>query len=152
MEDIKTSPQESTEASCRPESFSWSRDEERYHGEFATREAALEEAAAEYPEQEAFWTGLIVRPNVKAWLPDVDHQIEAMQERAWEEAGEISETFMEDVTKDQRKELQAEMDAVMLAWMARHNLEPRFWLVEQVEEHEMPQVGTIASGVTTDEA
>lgn len=41
-------------------------------------------------------------------------------------------------TTAQREELEREVRAVMAAWLDRHDLRPKFWNADEIEEH-LPQ-------------
>jgi hypothetical protein len=117
--------------------FSYSFNQENYHGDFETREEAIAEAEAEAVHGGAtrFWTGEQVKPwqpediwEAYDWLEDVSCQDEYSIDAAegWDES-----------TKEQREELEAEVRKVMAAWLDRHDLRPKFWLIENVQEHQL---------------
>lgn len=124
------------------DTFSYSMDQERYTGEFASRDAAEVEALSESGPGKQFWTGRNI-PAVMHY-PDATWAIEYMQEQAWEDAGEISETFLDDVSKEQTKELNDALAATIDAWMARHGLAPSYFTVEDVQTHASPMLADIA--------
>ena len=113
--------------------FSYSFNVEDYSGEFDTPEEAVEEAFAE--DEDA--TVCSVAENVPApapesyfdardWLDNVSNQDPYSIDAAidWDES-----------TKEQRAELEKEVRAVMGAWLDRHKLRPRFWLVKNAKKH-----------------
>ena len=113
--------------------FSYSHDEENYHGEFATREEALAEGRASGRVDATVWTGRSVPPTqpeewweAEDWLELVSCQDSYSLDCAdgWDES-----------TKEQRRELESLVRPIMAAWLDRHGLRPRFWLVEDVIEH-----------------
>ena len=53
------------------------------------------------------------------------------------ECGECAEDWLENLTKEEIDDLEDVVAAAILAWMERHNELPRFWDVEQVQEHEV---------------
>ena len=55
---------------------------------------------------------------------DADAIIEHGQEQLYDEVGEVSETYLEDVTKKQREELEELLNDVFYKWHKKHNLFP----------------------------
>ncbi len=60
---------------------------------------------------------------------DVDAIIEDAQEQLYNEVGETSETYLEDVTKEQEKELEEALNKVFYDWHKKHNLFPSCYKV-----------------------
>jgi hypothetical protein len=122
--------------------YSYSATEDNYTGEFDSREEALEEAKAEYPDARFFWTGRNVPVDplryVHAdWL--IEHIINyedfcIEQAEGWP-----------DCTDEQKSELTAALKQVFSDWMDKHNLRPTFWLVEDVRIHEVEAAATTAA-------
>lgn len=113
--------------------YSWSVNEEHYHGDFATVEDAIEEAAAEEPDAEAVFVGEKDSPiqpedwwNADDWLEHVSCQDEY--------SGEFAEDW-DNSTKEQQSELEAEVRKVMATWLDRHNLRPGFWLIRKAKKY-----------------
>ena len=102
-----------------------------YVGGFETREEAVQ-AAREDGLDSVYYLGE-ERPPIQPenlfdpedWLEKVscqeDYSIEA------------ADGWSDPVTKDQLEELQAEVSLVMAAWLDRHKLRPKFFLVENIE-------------------
>ena len=108
--------------------YSYSHDEEHYHGEFDSPEEALAESgedAAFVGENrpptppEDFW-------RAEDWLEHVsvqdDYSVYAAD--GWDES-----------TRKQRAELEGEVRKVLAAWLDRHDLRPKFWLVDNVKRY-----------------
>lgn len=55
--------------------------------------------------------------------------IENAQEQLYEEAGEVSETYLEGITKEQEKELEEELNKVFYNWHKKHKLFPNCYKV-----------------------
>lgn len=113
--------------------YCYSIDEERYHGDFDTREEAFAEGATEPSVGRVIWTAVCVPPrqpemlwHAEDWLDHVSCQDDYLGDHA--EAWDTS-------TKEQREELEREVRAVMVAWLDRHNLRPAFWNIDEIEEH-----------------
>lgn len=71
---------------------------------------------------------------------DVDTIIENAQEQLYDEVGEVSETYLESITKEQEKELEEALNEVFYNWHEKHKLFPSCYKVldeEVIEvEHE----------------
>lgn len=64
---------------------------------------------------------------------DVDSVIEGVQEDAYSEGGEFSEGYLNDVTKEQEKELEQKLNEVFAAWTDKYNHHPNFYDVGDIE-------------------
>lgn len=64
---------------------------------------------------------------------DIDTIIEDAQEELYNEVGEVSETYLEDVTRDQEKELEEALNEVFYNWHKKHNLFPSCYKVLNTE-------------------
>lgn len=108
--------------------YSYSHDDEHFHGEYDTPEEAFamsnedsayvgENVAPTQPED--FW-------RAYDWLEHVSCQDEYSMDAAegWD-----------DSTKEQLSELETEVRKVMAAWLDRHGLRPKFWIVENVKRY-----------------
>lgn len=126
--------------------YCWSICEEAFFGDCATREEALEEAL-EAAQDEAdssgegrswAWTGVAVPVDVGKLLrwPTV-RLIEGLRDAAYDEAGDHVADWLDYVSREQEDALQAEIGAVVTAWLARTNNLPRFHTVDEVVEHEV---------------
>lgn len=59
----------------------------------------------------------------------VDTIIENAQEQLYDEVGEVSETYLEYVTKEQEKELEEQLNEVFWQWHKKYNLFPSCYKV-----------------------
>lgn len=110
--------------------WSYSTDEERYHGQEASREAIIAHALSEVGDDASqFWIGKNKRFTGRG---DATGVIEALQEQAYEECGEFAETYLDDVTKDEEQELAD----FITAWASRVD-RSNFWTVYDVERIEV---------------
>jgi hypothetical protein len=60
---------------------------------------------------------------------DVDSVIEHAQEQLYEDVGEVSEVYLEGVTKEQEKELEKALNKVFYDWHKKHKLFPNCYKV-----------------------
>ena len=117
--------------------YSYSTDEERYSGSFESREEALEEAKACVTErdgkiwQNKVWTGENRHPTLSTYLT-LDGLLERAGETAYDEAGDPVENWNPTATKD----LEREFCALVDAFADKHGLQPNFFVVDRIEEHD----------------
>ena len=111
-------------------SYCYSHDEETFHGDFPTYEAAVEAGRSDAGDRPVF-VGEAVPPtqpedwwNAEDWLEHVSVQDEY--------SGDWAEDW-DNSTKEQREELEREVRAVMAAWLDRHDLRPKFFNVSGVK-------------------
>lgn len=107
--------------------YSWSTDEERFHDQCDSVEAAIA-AAVDYHGDDmevggTVYVGEVMRVDT-AQLISADSIIENMQCQAYEHAGEASEDYLASVTSEQEKEL-----ARLVAAWADSVEKPNFWKV-----------------------
>lgn len=112
--------------------YSYSTDEERYHGQQDSIDDAVQEAFSCYGlcEGDTIHIGANVAPPppedaffANDWLEQVSCQDEYSGEWAEDWCGE---------TKEQREELEAAVRKVMADWLDRHKLRPQFWNTEYI--------------------
>lgn len=74
---------------------------------------------------------------------NVDGLIERWQEDVYDDYSECRgyDTYLEDVTNEQTKELQDELNKVLQEWIKKHNLEANFGEIHNVEVVEEPLIG-----------
>ncbi len=111
--------------------YSWSDNQDQYHGEFATREEAIIEGFAE-SDHDLIWTGENRSPN-----PLVGIDGEDVIERVIN-----ADDFCVDAaegwpmrTQEQEDDLTEMLRAAFKSWMDKYNLRPTFWIVENVRQH-----------------
>lgn len=110
--------------------YAYSFDEERYDGNFDTREEAVEEARDIDPDIPV-WTGRAVRPKLSHFLRDADWWLEWASDRAADECAEYSDGWPPKAPPGADDDLMRVLDE----WAERHGLQPQFFLVEDVQEH-----------------
>ena len=54
-------------------------------------------------------------------------------ERAYEEVGDVAEGYLEDVTNEEREELEIELNKVFDKWKEKYGYKPSFYGVENIE-------------------
>lgn len=93
-----------------------------------------EEEVVEEAQEEGYSTYSkgVVKPILPHHLIDANDVIEMIGERAWDIAGEWADDFP-DVTK----EAKGELEQFLHQWVEKH-CTPSFYLVEEVEEIEVP--------------
>jgi hypothetical protein len=106
----------------------WSTNED-----FNTKEEAIEagkEAALDEEEIALFYVGKIVdyEPNVNAY-----RVVDDLIEDAAEQCGEVSDSFLDNVTKEQYKLLSEILDDVLYQWLRATNNQPNFYRIVNVE-------------------
>jgi len=97
---------------------------------------ALEYYLEYYGEEEretvevlTLFKGLSVRQTFDKYL-SVNSIIDEMQNLAFEYCGEYAEKYLDDVSEEQKKEL----ENLIISWAERHGIEPDWCMVENIEE------------------
>lgn len=110
--------------------FVISQNEERFNSEiFDSREDAIEQGGEEF-NGEGFYVGRAVSPASPESLFEVSDWLETVSCN-----GEYDVEWAEDwdfSTKEQRKELEMEVQSVMAKWLDKYDLRPKFFNVVEV--------------------
>lgn len=111
--------------------YCYSTNQERYYGEYGSREEALE-AARDDGGEGTIWTGLAVTPDPADWIgaEDIIEHIQCQDDFA----GEHAEDWPGE-TVAQRNELTEAVIEVFNQWMDRHGLRPKFFNAVDIQEH-----------------
>ena len=113
--------------------YSWSTDEEQFHGQFDSEEAAIADALCisghDFEVGNVIWIGEAV-PVLAEELVRAESVIDQMLETAYELAGEASEDYLSGVTAEQKKEL----ESLIAAW-ADGVENPSFWQITNTTEY-----------------
>jgi len=120
--------------------YAYSVDEERFEGDFASREDALAEARADYDREpcRTIYTGVLAPAKpVRFGEYDVDMLIERKQEQAYEEVGECSDGWPT-ATTDQVDDLRKRLDEVFQAWLTETGQHPTWFNIVETQAHEAP--------------
>lgn len=111
---------------------------------FETKESAIEEGLSVHGEDE--WSSE-KELSVGTFVPykpfiDVDGLIERWQEDVYDNYSECRgyDAYLEDVTDEQSKELQDELNKVLQEWIKKHKLEANFGEIHNVEVVKEPLV------------
>ena len=78
-----------------------------------------------------FAVGQLNSPSLRIYADTV---IESLQEQSGERCGEVSETFLDDVTKEQEKDLEEKLNAVLNEWLTKYNHQPTFYYLDNIEK------------------
>jgi hypothetical protein len=79
-------------------------DTEQWHGEYASRQEAIDAARADYGEDATFAVSMGRKPSPVEYLPEVDWILDDIRQRADEAAGDVTEGFAE-VSEEAEEEL-----------------------------------------------
>lgn len=118
--------------------YGYSTNEEMFSGECMTRQEAVEECILENDylnEGDTFWTAEQEAIDLQSHIPNAEQILEDLEESIGDEAGEVSEDFLNDVTQEQTNELDQAISFVILGWFKAHDLMPTFWKAKNVEEY-----------------
>lgn len=116
--------------------YSYSTNEERYHGDFPTPEAAADEGFAENEEADVIFVGENRIPMPEDCI-DGNDVIESVQNHE-----DFLTEFAEDwhgVSKERREELTNAIRKTFGEWIDKHGLRPTFFTVDNVKEFRRPE-------------
>lgn len=110
---------------------------ENYHGRFTSKE----EAIADYKASMQGWYGTVhvgscVPPPQPEDLWDADDWLDCVS-RHEAYSLDCADDWDKGITREQKRELEAEVRVVMARWLDRHQLRPDFFLIEDAEEIKM---------------
>lgn len=114
---------------------------ENFEGFFTVPTRAVKEAVAELKadgiKDATFYVGLF--HNGPCPYVDVDVLIEDLQEQAtgWDYGGEYAEGWLDDVTKEDRDELENSLDKVFKKWMHQHGYNPTWHELKAVDVYQL---------------
>lgn len=80
----------------------------------------------------AFFQGVSVEKKAGDYLPN--YITEGLTERAWDDVGECAESWLAVVDKEDEKELEDALKAVVNEWADNKGLQPDFYGVSDVKE------------------
>ena len=116
--------------------YSYSLNEEIYHGQHLTEEDAALAGFAKDPSADAVWVGLNVERTPTDFV-SVGDIIENLQCAAGDECGEASEDWLDDLDKDKAKK--AELRDLIGGWLDQ-NYPVKFWTVEDAKQFQRSDV------------
>lgn len=121
--------------------YCWSSDEERYQGSHETREDALAEALEWEDEDEdegeakTYWTAEVVPVKIEDMMKyTAENLIENLADWACTDMG-VDEGFLDNVPKEEVKQLNDMLITVVASWMKATNNWPKFYDVKNIQEH-----------------
>lgn len=107
---------------------------------FETKEEAIAEGLSVHGEDE--WSsGEILRVGYfETFKPhiSVENVLERIMGDSYDCGGEYSYGYLEDVTEEQEKELEEELNGVLQKWIEKHGFKANFGEVYKCEEIEQP--------------
>ncbi len=104
---------------------------EEFTGDYDNREDAIDEAMSYVDEETLFiYVGKIKEIELSA---DVDMLIERLAEHAYERGGDYAEDYLDNVTKEEFRELEDGINDVLLKWIDKYH-KPNFWEVVNIEK------------------
>lgn len=101
-----------------------------YEG-YETKEEAINDGLNMIDEETGFRVGRIIPCRMSGI--DTDRVIEDAQGELYDEVGECAETYLNDITTEQEKELEEALNNVFYEWHKKHNLFPTCFTVEDEE-------------------
>lgn len=116
--------------------YAYSLNEEHFQGSFSSRENALAEARATYPDEERIWTGEMVEPIRHVSASDV---IEDVAVNTADFSGDWADGYLTNIPKDAVEELENALQEVWDKWEKKHKLAPNWFNIINVEEHELEE-------------
>lgn len=123
-----------------PSTYSYSTDDEFYHGEFDSPEAAAAEAFYNDPELESVSIGENRKYTAHRYV-SADRIIEDVTERAYDECGEASEVWLYGVMHN--VDLKTELERLVGDWLQAQE-PPNFWRVANA--HQITRAEMVAAG------
>jgi len=107
--------------------------------EFGSREEAIQFGMEEAKEWgvEQFHVGTKEEDLNGLVYFDAEDILENIQERAYDEVGEVADDYVDDVTWEQLAELQDTLKDVLKEWFTKHQHYPTFYAVHNVETIEV---------------
>lgn len=66
-----------------------------------------------------------------------DRIIGMIQEQVWDTVGEVSEDYLNDITKEQEKQLNDKLVEVINTWLKETNNEPKYYNIISIQEVEI---------------
>lgn len=119
------------EAPPEPDAFCLSTDGEHYDSRFLTEQEAIDEAVAWGCE--VFYIGKPEKPSQPEEFWFVDEWISHVSEQD-DYGGEYADGWY-DGTREQEKELEEQVRPVLAAWLDRHKLRPKHWMIRSFTKY-----------------
>ncbi|HSI35043.1 MAG: hypothetical protein ACAI43_06985 [Phycisphaerae bacterium] len=124
-----------------PARYAYSLNGENYTGTFLAREealaAALDDARTQLTPPQSVFVGRRCEPD-----PHVaGHARTLLREMAWQahdEVGAPAAQYLNQVADEKIDQLDRDLEKVLLDWLRRHDLLPKFFNVDAITEHPVP--------------
>lgn len=120
--------------------YAFSTDGEEYHGSFETRGHALEAALKELSRGDTgtVYTGKRVEPDLQRWLGLTAMAVlEELSDQATNDDFPVTDGWLDNVRPEQMDALKHILVDGVGGWLKTYKLEPEFWFVEDVDEHDI---------------
>lgn len=115
--------------------YAWSWDKERYDGPHDTVEDAIGEAMA-FGEDGYIWIGEVkFYDQYKISAESIIESLEEDLQEYFIDSDEIN--WLNDATKEQTSELEAEINKALETWLIKHKLKPSFFSVINVKKYDL---------------
>lgn len=96
-----------------------------------TANSNIEDELGYFPEDDSKITSFAVgQAEMFGISVDVDDIFERIQEEAYDRCGDSADSFLDDVTKEHKEEL----ESLILDWFDKHNYKANFYTITNVEE------------------
>lgn len=114
--------------------YVWSENEEMFNSEeFDTIEEALEDAKQYIDYPTIVYIGKVKEVN-ELDIINASRIIDDVREAVYEQAGEVSEDFLDKVTDEQEKMLKEKVEKVFYEWLKETKNIPSFFAVRDIKE------------------
>lgn len=122
------------------EQWCWSLHKEVFmSGPIPSKEEAIKEAFIENEMGDTVYIGKTKEVCITKYTPCASWIIERMEESAFDDLGECTESWLDNVTGEQQGELQELIDNVIKNWAIKHKQTPSFYEVTDITEHVVPE-------------
>jgi hypothetical protein len=122
-------------------SYSFSLDRQVWTGRFSSRKQAAEAAIAHAIQQatppETVYVGQRVDPDLRAY-GHAQALVDTIRRRVREDNGDTAEGFLAQVSPKQIADLDRALEATIIDWLKRHDLDPKWARIEAVGEYPIP--------------
>jgi len=138
-----------------PARYAYSLNGENYLGAFTTREEALAAGLKDAHEQLTPPLSIFIGRRVEADPHIAGHARTLLREIAWQahdEVGSPAAQYLNHVNDQAIAELDRDLEAVLLTWLRRHDMLPKFFNVDGIAEYPVPMPSERAAHADQDRA
>ena len=79
------------------------------------------------------YVGDVVEQLISNYCPSANNIIEMVAEQAYEECGEWSDDYLDNLPDNVVSDLEKRIKSLMTDWANIHKLQPTFWIVENIK-------------------